>query len=72
MSTAIEPSPAPDAYLTETEVARRTTLSPRKLQHYRRDGGGPAFSKLGKRVVYLWSDVAAWIASNASTGRGPQ
>lgn len=53
-------------YLTEQEVARRTTLSPRTLQRLRlRNDGGPAFSRVGRRVLYRWADVEAWIRAQA-------
>jgi predicted DNA-binding transcriptional regulator AlpA len=55
-------------YIDEREVARRTTLSPRTLQLMRRKGGGPAWAKLGGRVVYKWADVEGWIADRTRTG----
>lgn len=50
-------------YMTEREVVERTTLSQRTLQRYRSAGGGPTWSRLGRRVVYRWADVEAWIRS---------
>jgi len=47
--------------IDERELARRTTLSRTTLQAMRRAGGGPAFVRLGRRIVYRVVDVEAWI-----------
>jgi hypothetical protein len=38
-------------------------VSHRTLEAYRVRGGGPVYSKLGKRVVYDVVDLEAWLAS---------
>ncbi|WP_042059771.1 helix-turn-helix transcriptional regulator, partial [Acidomonas methanolica] len=48
-------------YLRTTEVAELLGLSPRTLEKYRCIGEGPAFLKLGQRVLYARSDVEAWL-----------
>ena len=52
--------------LDERSTAERTTLSVRMLQQLRRDGGGPPFAKVGRRVIYRWADVEAWLAARVS------
>jgi predicted DNA-binding transcriptional regulator AlpA len=51
-------------YETTEQVAKRTGLSESTLLVYRRNGEGPPFVKLGRRVVYLVADVEAWMAAN--------
>lgn len=55
--------------LTEAEAAALLRLSPETLSTYRKHplhiGRGPAYVQRGKgRVLYLKSDLAAWIAAN--------
>jgi excisionase family DNA binding protein len=57
-------APLPDwlakIYLTQKEVAAYLRLSERTLERHRVAGTGPAFVKLGRRVVYRRSDVERW------------
>lgn len=48
-----------DAFDTE-QAARRLGLSVSTLEKLRVTGGGPAYLKLGRRVVYQASDLDAW------------
>ena len=47
--------------LNTLEAAAFLTLSPRTLERYRVTGEGPRFLKLGRRVVYLRSDLLHWL-----------
>jgi predicted DNA-binding transcriptional regulator AlpA len=68
MTDQNQPEPDPSAvYLSEREVARRTSLSTAWLQERRSLGGGPPWSRCGKRVVYKWSEVEAWIDAQKVT-----
>jgi len=59
---ATEPSANPEpVFISEQELARLTTLSRTTLQTMRREGGGPPFARLGRRVVYRLADVDRWI-----------
>ena len=49
-------------HLNQIDLARRWTLSHRTLERWRRTGAGPAFLKLGGRVVYRREDVEAFEA----------
>ena len=53
-----------EPFLTQREVAAFLRLSERTLERHRLAGTGPAFVKLGRRVVYRPSDVQAWTARN--------
>jgi predicted DNA-binding transcriptional regulator AlpA len=53
--------------LSEREAAARVGLSPRTLENYRTSGTGPAFCKLGRRVLYRPADLDAWIAARVRT-----
>lgn len=51
-----------DAFDTE-RAARRLGLSVSTLEKLRVTGGGPAYLKLGRRVVYQASDLDTWKAA---------
>jgi predicted DNA-binding transcriptional regulator AlpA len=38
-------------------------LKPPTLNMYRQKGGGPAYCKLGRKVVYLRADLDSFLAS---------
>ena len=46
------------------EAAKALRLSPSTLNKLRVSGNGPRFVKLGRRVVYLGTDLAEWINSH--------
>ncbi len=50
--------------LNTEQVAERLGLSISTLAKMRLYGTGPAYSKLGRRVVYRLEDLEAWIAAN--------
>ena len=49
-----------DSHLTTQELADRWSVSPGHLMNLRSDGRGPAYLKLGSRVVYRFEDVAQY------------
>ena len=50
----------PQRYLRTAEAARFLGLSPRTLEKHRIYGTGPAYRKIGARVVYSVADLNAW------------
>ena len=50
----------PHRYLPTAEAARFLSLSPRTLEKHRIYGTGPAYRKIGGRVVYAVADLNAW------------
>ena len=50
----------PPRYLRTPEAARFLSLSARTLEKHRTYGTGPAYRKLGGRVVYSVDDLQAW------------
>jgi hypothetical protein len=56
-------------YLRTAEAARHLSLSPRTLEKHRTYGTGPAYRKIGGRVVYAVADLNAWadIGTRSST-----
>ena len=46
--------------LNQTELAARWSISARTLERWRWTGEGPAFLKIGGRVVYRLEDVLAY------------
>ena len=47
-------------YLRTAEAARYLSLSPRTLEKHRIFGTGPAYRKIGGRVIYAVADLNAW------------
>jgi hypothetical protein len=47
---------------TTEETARRLHRAPQTLARWRCEGSGPAYIKVGNRVLYPRPDVDAWIA----------
>ena len=50
-----------DGALPTPEAAQYVGLRPATLETMRTRGGGPAFVKLGRRVVYRREDLDAWL-----------
>ncbi|RWE06356.1 MAG: DNA-binding protein [Mesorhizobium sp.] len=50
----------PPRFLRTPEAARFLGLSDRTLEKHRTYGTGPAYRKLGGRVVYALQDLQAW------------
>ncbi|WP_337181416.1 helix-turn-helix domain-containing protein [Shinella sp.] len=50
--------------LRTAEAAAYTALGISTLEKLRVIGGGPAYYKVGKAVVYDPADLDAWLASN--------
>src|SRR3546814_5271799 len=50
----------PPRYLRTQEAARFLGLSERTLEKHRTYGTGPAYRKLGGRVVYAVEDLQTW------------
>lgn len=50
-----------------SDVAARYGLSEATLASLRTKGGGPAFLKVGTKVIYRFSDVEDWLAARMRT-----
>ncbi len=57
----------PPRFLRTPEAARFLGLSGRTLEKHRTYGTGPAYRKLGGRVVYAIDDLQAWADRGAVT-----
>jgi predicted site-specific integrase-resolvase len=53
-------TPMSDTFLNQSRLASRWHLSPRTLERWRWKGEGPAYLKLGGRVVYRIEDILAY------------
>jgi predicted DNA-binding transcriptional regulator AlpA len=64
----------PPRFLRTPEAARFLSLSGRTLEKHRTYGTGPAYRKLGGRVVYAIDDLQAWadrgVVTSTSDPRG--
>ena len=55
----------PSEFLTDAQLAEMLGVTTRTTLRWRRDGGGPAFVRIGpRRLGYLRNDVMAWMAAN--------
>jgi hypothetical protein len=61
-----------DNILTAKEVAAEfgDFFTENRLRLWRWRGGGPRYSKLGRRCVYRRADVSAWIEANSRSRTG--
>jgi len=50
----------PILHLNQVQLARRWSLSPRTLERWRWREQGPAYLKVGGRVVYRLTDIEAF------------
>jgi hypothetical protein len=57
----------PPRYLRTKEAAEFLSLSARTLEKHRTYGTGPAYRKLGGRVVYAIDDLETWADRGAVT-----
>ena len=62
-----EPVVLPPRFLRTKEAATFLSLSARTLEKHRTYGTGPAYRKLGGRVVYAIDDLEAWTERGAVT-----
>jgi predicted DNA-binding transcriptional regulator AlpA len=57
-----------DRLLRTREAAKIVGVSPRTMESYRRNGGGPPFVKIRDYAVrYVLRDLLAWIAARKRT-----
>lgn len=56
-------------HLSQKELARRWNISHRTLERWRSIGQGPAFLKLGGRVLYRLADIEAFEQSQLKRAR---
>jgi excisionase family DNA binding protein len=57
----------PRSWLTPKEAAALLALHPDTLRRYRREGGGPPFTRIGRVVRYSLAAVEAWMAQRSAT-----
>ncbi len=63
LSNAADP-----VYVDDRELARRTSIARATWQKMRFEGRGPAVRKIGRRCLYRWSEVVAWLESHRVGG----
>jgi hypothetical protein len=51
--------------MNATDAARMVGLSTSTLAKLRLSGNGPAYCKVGRRVLYRQTDLCAWLDSRA-------
>jgi hypothetical protein len=56
--------------LTERQLAKRWNLSARTLQRWRKEGRGPDWMRIGRRILYSQAAVLAFEEQNRNGGRG--
>ncbi|ODT25794.1 helix-turn-helix domain-containing protein [Microbacterium sp. SCN 69-37] len=60
-------------FLTPQELAEQLGLCVSRLSAWRQHGGGPAFVKLGRSVIYKVADIERWLeaSTRSSTAEAP-
>ncbi|WP_141933586.1 helix-turn-helix domain-containing protein [Bradyrhizobium sp. UNPA324] len=53
----------PDELVDPTEAARLVRQKPDTLAHWRCDGRGPEYLKIGRSIFYRRSAISAWLAT---------
>ena len=56
------------ALLSTRDAAAYLALSPRTLEKWRTRGVGPAYSRIGRRVVYRRDDLDKFVAAGVVGG----
>lgn len=59
---------ASSSLLDTRAAAAYLALSPRTLEKWRTRGTGPAYSRIGRRVVYRRDDLDAFVAARTVGG----
>jgi predicted site-specific integrase-resolvase len=60
-------------YLDEAATARFLDVSCRTLQRWRRDGGGPAFTRAGmRRILYDVTGIQKWAEARTFAHRAAE
>jgi hypothetical protein len=62
--TDMADTPAPIDTATPAQVAQVLDTTEAGLAQMRYRGSGPKFIKSGRRVLYRWSDVSAYLDAN--------
>jgi len=70
IETALSGNSSPGRNLITKEAARILRISHRTLEDWRLTGGGPTFSKLGRRVVYRESDLMGFVQERLRRNTG--
>jgi len=68
-----DPSLTPTAsveYVDASALEERTPISRQTWRRMRATGGGPPWRRVGRRVIYRWADVVAWIDAQPSGEAG--
>jgi predicted DNA-binding transcriptional regulator AlpA len=55
--------------LSEEDLLLLTSVTPLTIESWRRRGEGPAYVRIGRRVLYPRAAVAEWLAERVSERR---
>lgn len=55
-------------YVDDRDLERLTPISRQRWQQLRYAKAGPPWRKIGRRVIYAWADVQAWINEHPVSG----
>ena len=58
--------------LNTTEAAQRLRLNLQTLNRWRRQGTGPAYLRVGKKVMYQADQITAWLIAQGETPGEPE
>ncbi len=55
-------------FVPRRQAAAELDISERTLDRWRRLGGGPPVTKIGRRVYYRWATLQAWLRAREQRG----
>lgn len=55
--------------LSPAEAAQLIDFPEATLRYWRRSGTGPAFAKIGRKIVYRESDIRNWVDEQFAASR---
>lgn len=61
----------PVHHINQPRLSKRWNVSARTLEHWRWEGIGPSYIKLGRRVVYSLVDIEAFERAQRNTATPP-
>jgi excisionase family DNA binding protein len=59
-------------FLTVDQIAALLQRSHRTLETWRRNGNGPPFIRIGRRVLYRGTDIERWLCQNTFNHRADE
>ncbi len=53
-------------YLTTKELSKRWKLNPNTIEHWRTNGSGPQYVRIGRKILYSLDSIIAYERKNVA------